>query len=320
MASPTNHWKLGLFVVFGFVLSLCTVVFLGARSLHKESVKYRSFFDESVQGLEVGSAVKFRGVIIGTVSAIDIAPDGRRVGVTSELTIKDLSELGLSDGTAGKTRIRIPPELRVELASQGITGVKFLQLDFFDVRYHPLPVLPFPTPENYIPSVVSTMKNLEAAVVKAVDRMPEIADSVLKVTTQVSAILDQVEKQQLPRAAGDTLANANKVLASLQTAIAKVDTGKLSANAQAVIADLGATIKKANAVIARLDGDKGLIASAQKTTEAVGDLASGFSSPRLTSELELTLKEAREVMDSIRRIADALERDPDMLMKGGGKK
>ena len=74
---PTNHWKLGLFVVLGFVLALCTVVFLGARSLHKDSVSYKTYFDESVQGLEIGSPIKFRGVTIGNVSAIDIAPLAR---------------------------------------------------------------------------------------------------------------------------------------------------------------------------------------------------------------------------------------------------
>ncbi|MEP7125951.1 MAG: mammalian cell entry protein, partial [Byssovorax sp.] len=62
MSAPTNHWKLGLFVVVGVVLTLTTVAVLGARSLRKEVSRYVSYFDESVQGLEVGSPIKFRGV------------------------------------------------------------------------------------------------------------------------------------------------------------------------------------------------------------------------------------------------------------------
>ena len=319
MAAPTNHWKLGLFVVVGMVLTLCTIVYLGARSLHKDSVQYKSYFDESVQGLEVGSAIKFRGVIIGAVSAIDIAPDGRHVAVTTELTIQDLHDLGLSDGTGKESRIRVPPELRVELASQGITGVKFLQLDFFNPISNPLPVLPFPTPPNYIPSVVSTMKNLETAVVKAVDRMPELADSIVKITTQVGRILDQVEKNKLPQAATDTLTHANTVLTSAQGAINGLETAKLSAKAQQVINDLGGTIKKVNDVIARVDGDKGLLVSAKRATDAMGDVASNLSSPRLSSSLVKTLADIQDVADYIRKVADALERDPDMLLKGKGK-
>src|ERR1700712_4475327 len=75
MAAPTNHWKLGLFVVIGFVLVLTTVAALGARSLRTEVGHYVSYFDESVQGLEIGSPLKFRGGALGTLGKIDIAPE-----------------------------------------------------------------------------------------------------------------------------------------------------------------------------------------------------------------------------------------------------
>src|SRR4051795_12066875 len=95
MAAPTNHWKLGLFVVTGVVMVLGTVAMLGARSLRKEVERYVSYFDESVQGLEVGSPIKFRGVTIGTVGKIDVAPDHRHVEVELELGVADLHRLGL---------------------------------------------------------------------------------------------------------------------------------------------------------------------------------------------------------------------------------
>src|SRR5580700_6513565 len=97
MAAPTNHWKLGLFVVAGFVVSVASIAALGARSLQRETVSYASFFDESVQGLDVGSPVKFRGVAIGSVSVINIAPDHRQVAVTCQLEVSQLDELGLAN-------------------------------------------------------------------------------------------------------------------------------------------------------------------------------------------------------------------------------
>src|ERR1700733_12217219 len=112
MAAPTNHWKLGLFVVVGVVLSLTTTTFLGAESLKKKVVSYKTYFDESVQGLEVGSPVKFRGVTVGTVSIISIAADRRHVEVTSDLAVNDLADLGLSIGKGEKSKIRVPPDLR----------------------------------------------------------------------------------------------------------------------------------------------------------------------------------------------------------------
>jgi phospholipid/cholesterol/gamma-HCH transport system substrate-binding protein len=316
---PTNHWKLGLFVVLGFVLALCTVVFLGARSLHKDSVKYKTYFDESVQGLEVGSPIKFRGVTIGNVSAIDIAPDGRHVGVTSELTLTDLAELGIAEGKGANARIRVPPELRVQLASQGITGVKFLQIDFFVIADNPPPVLPFPVPENYIPAAVSTMKNLEDAVVKAVDRVPEITDNLVTISKQVSTLLASVEDKKLPDKAEKTLMHFDSVLTSLQATIKALDAGKLSKDAQGAIANANVMIKHADGLLARIDGDKGLVASAQRTSDAFGDMATAVNASGLSQTFEETLRDIQEFTAAFQRVADAIERDPDMLVKGVGK-
>ncbi len=113
MASPSNHWKLGLFVVCGVALGLTSVVVLGARGLHENTVSYQSYFDESVQGLDVGSPVKFRGVTIGTVSKIDIAPDRRHVSVTSDLGVDQINLMGLGHGSGKHFQIRVPVDLRI---------------------------------------------------------------------------------------------------------------------------------------------------------------------------------------------------------------
>jgi phospholipid/cholesterol/gamma-HCH transport system substrate-binding protein len=314
MAAPTNHWKLGLFVVVGIVLSLVTITFLGAESLKKQVVSYQTYFDESVQGLEVGSPVKFRGVTVGTVSVIGIAPDRRHVAVTSELAIADLSDLGLAVGKGEKSKIRVPPDLRMQVVSQGITGVKFLLIDFFDIKDNPVPELPFPVPENYIPAAVSTMKNLEDAVVRAVNRIPEIAEGIVVVMGKVNRLLDEVQGGQLLENGAATLARANQVLATLQHELDQAHIGQLSSRADEMLTLLNATLTRSNTLLARLDGDKGLMASAQRASNAVGDVAVNARS--LGPELEETLRDVQEFTAAIQRVADALERDPDMLLKG----
>jgi phospholipid/cholesterol/gamma-HCH transport system substrate-binding protein len=316
MAAPTNHWKLGLFVVVGVVLSLTTITFLGAESLKKKVVSYQTDFDESVQGLEVGSPVKFRGVTVGAVSAIGIAPDGRHVVVTSELAIEDLDDLGLAEGK-NKSKIRVPPDLRMQVVSQGITGVKFLLIDFFDIKDNPPPVLPFAVPDNYIPAAVSMMKNLEDAVVRAVNRIPDIAEGIVVVLAKVNHLLDEVQGGKLLENGAATLAKANQVLTELQQEIHGSHIGKLSAEAQETLTLLNGTITHTNTLLARLDGDRGLVASVQRASNAVGDVA--VNSRGLGPELEETLRDIQEFTSAIQRIADDLERDPDMLLKGRGK-
>jgi phospholipid/cholesterol/gamma-HCH transport system substrate-binding protein len=314
MSTHVNHWKVGAFVVLGFVLSLVTILVLGARSLHKNSVSYVTYFDESVQGVEIGSPVKFRGVTVGTVSAIDIAPDKRHVKITSDLALADLDDLGLKVGKGKDQKINVPPDLRMQLASQGITGVKFLQIDFFRIADNPLPVLPFPVPQNYIPAAVSTMKNLEDAIVHAVDRLPEVADAIMHITGRVDGLMDEVSREKIPQNAGVALRNLNQALVTIQGSVSGLHTDKLSADAQTALSGLNVTIDKMNLVLARLDGETGLLASAQRTSTSVGEVA--MNARGLGAELDETLRDAQEVMASIQAVADALVRDPDMLLKG----
>jgi len=314
MATPSNHWKLGLFVVTGVIVGLGTVVLLGARGLHKETVTYESFMDESVQGLEVGSPVKFRGVTIGNVSQIGVAPDVRHVRLTSELAVQDLVLMGLGTGTGKSLSVHIPPDLRIQLASAGLTGVKFLQLDFFNQKNNPAPVLPFPTPQNYIPAAVSTMKNLEDAVVQAVDRFPEMTDASLQVLAKLDALLDQVGAQKLPERSAAALNQADATLAGIKKTFADINAGQVSERAQQTLSQLDNTIGHMNTILARVEGDKGVLKSAERASDAVGDVATnarGFS-----DELGTTLRDVQLAAESLQKLTDALERDSDMLLKG----
>jgi paraquat-inducible protein B len=287
MSTPTNHWKLGLFVVGGAALALAVAIYLGASRMTRKHVDYVSYFDESVQGLDVGSPVKFRGVTVGRVARIDVAPDHRRVAVISALDSGQLSDLRLTEKAAGSgasDRLLAPPELRAQLVNQGITGLKFLQIDFFDPHQYPPPVLGFAVPDHYLPAAASTLKNVENAVVNASDRMPEL--------------LEQLDT---------TLGHIDQLVTSLNTTVTDLDTKGLSAR-------LDVTLARANAFLARLDGERGFMASAQRAMDGFGDLAA--ITPDLGADLSDTLREIRQAASSIQTVADALERDPDMLIKG----
>jgi phospholipid/cholesterol/gamma-HCH transport system substrate-binding protein len=318
MAQASNHWKLGLFVVTGIGAAMAVVVLLGARSLHKETVTYTTYFDESVQGLDIGSPLKFRGVTIGNVANIDVADDRRHVEVTLAATVSELNRLGLNTSEAdrrrGMARIEVPPDLRAQLGSSGLTGVKFIQIDFFDVKDNPPPVLPFEVPENYIPAASSTMKNLEDAITHALNRLPELADQMTHLLGQVNTLLQDVDDKKLPDKAVDTLERANRLLAAIQGAVKDIDMAKLSKQSQRALGSLNKTVTSVNSVLDRVDGQRGLISSAQRATDSVGDFAG--SARDIGSELESTLREVREAASSLARLTDAMEQDSDMLIKG----
>lgn len=310
MATGTNHYKLGLFVLLGLALSLTFVLTLGASSWSDASVGYVTYFDESVQGLEVGSPVKFRGVAVGRVAAIGIAPDHRHVQVTSELTVPELERLNL--GGTGESLVH--PDLRAQLAQAGITGVKFVLIDYFDPDdYPPLP-LPFEAPPNTIPAAASTLKGLEASVVKTADHFPEIAEDLRSTLARLDAVMAGVERAKLPEQAGEALGQMNVAMKSLTGEIDALDAGELSASVRKSLGAFDATTVRITRLIDRLEQPDGVLASAERSFTLVSEMARSSSS--VGPELELTLREVRGAARSIRRFTDALERDPDMLLKG----
>lgn len=293
MSAPTNHWKLGAFVAVSVLLGLAATVALTARSLREVTVLYTSYFDEAVTGLETGSPVTYRGVRVGNVSVIDVAPDRRHVEVTYTLGVKLLRRLGLAgEGTGQKTRITVPADLRVQIASTGLTGTKYLMIDFFETRGIPAETLPFPVPHNYIPATPSTMKNLEASVVRAIEQLPELVHELAKVVDGVNVFLADVNRRGVPVKAVAALERTDQLFARLQITLAKVD-----------------------GAVDRLDGGDGLLVSLQRTSDVLSDAAGS----RFGSNLDQGARDLREAAVAMRQLAEALQRDPDMLVKGKSK-
>jgi paraquat-inducible protein B len=201
----------------------------------------------------------------------------------------------------------------VQLAQTGITGVKFILLDFFD-KAAPPEKLPFPVPPNTIPTEPSTMKNLEDSLVRAAGQMPDIATALLGTVSRLNTLLDDVSDQRLPEHASATLGKVDATLGDLRSQIQALNLAGLSGHADRDLAKLEQTLDGVDKVLARLDGDDGLMQSAARATNSFNEVARGAQT--VGPEMELTLKEVRGAARSIRRFADALERDPDMLLKG----
>lgn len=321
MPAPTNHYKLGLFVILGFAVAILAGILLGGARLQRSVIQYHSYFNESVQGLDRGAPVKFRGVTIGHVSAIEIAPDHRMVDVVSELDTKEVIRMGLTEAgrERGSERFALPTDLRTQLNSQGITGVKFVAVDFFDVKNNPPPNLPFPVPDkHYIPAAQSMMKNMEGTITSAMDRLPEMVDAVVQIMARIDGLFATLEEQDVSGKFVVTLEHANALMTALQTAIERIDRQDLGNKAASTITELNSAAIKMNALLDRLGDKKGLVASAQHAADTFGEL--GRAGNNTQKELDETLRDVSEAAEAIRTLVSAIERDPDMFLKGKTKR
>jgi phospholipid/cholesterol/gamma-HCH transport system substrate-binding protein len=113
MSSRSSKFLIGLFVITGVMMCVVIIIWVGAADLFMKGSTYVTYFDESVQGLQADSAVKYRGVEIGKVHSIKVAPDYRLIEVTMKI---DLSADLQYNTTA-------------QLRTLGITGIVFIELD-----------------------------------------------------------------------------------------------------------------------------------------------------------------------------------------------
>ncbi len=295
--STTNHWKLGLFITLGLAIAVGVLIWIGSYGLNRRSVEVVTYFDESVQGLDIGSAIKFRGVPIGSVVDIAVAPDRRRVEITCEVYSVELQRLGLQDTTnfSSPGRAAVPAGLRLQLVPIGITGLKFLEANFFDPVRYPPPHLPFNVPYNYLPSTPSTLVSLEEAVMEAISTFPKLQDQITATLKEAEGTLISIQTLMDPFTEDE--AGLVGLVQHLEGAAANLESataGLESAMAEAQVGQTTASIRKAaNSV-------------ADAAHEATG----------LQGDVRESIVRLLDALESIRTLADTLERDPSALLRG----
>src|SRR5215510_10977872 len=132
MALKANYFKLGLFVIGALVCLVLLIIIVGSGRAFQQKITIETYFNESVQGLDIGSKVKYRGVVIGEVTKISFSyvkyqqdkPMSERlryVLVEAQLQPKLLGGRAAStDLTDANMQAEVDKGLRVRSAAQGI--------------------------------------------------------------------------------------------------------------------------------------------------------------------------------------------------------
>src|SRR5690242_9928034 len=97
MTGHRAHFRLGLFILLALLALIALVIVLGAGSLFRKDLVAETYFNESVQGLDVGSKVLFRGVLVGNLTKLsftyvkyerDRPPNQRKPYVLIEFVVR----------------------------------------------------------------------------------------------------------------------------------------------------------------------------------------------------------------------------------------
>lgn len=209
MNKKISNFRLGLFVVVAVLILIGLIVSIGGSNVFRQKVTVETYFDESVQGLDIGSKVRYRGVDIGAVRNIsftytryeqDKPPAERKQYVLVDMAIYP-DQLGDVGGGREFVDQLVADGLRIRMVPIGITGIVYLELDFNRSNA----VLPINwVPQNlYIPSTHSTVLNF----VESFER-----------------ILAKLEPLDL----NNTANNLDRLLTTLNRKAEALDTEKLS--------------------------------------------------------------------------------------------
>ena len=300
MTTPANRWKLGLFVLTGLSLGVGGLGLLGARELRRPTHTVYAYFDEAVTGLEEGSTVKFRGVTIGRVERIRLAPDKKHLEVQAALYDDYLQDLGVASGNLQDVS-GLLQRLRAQVVSSWVTNTAFVQVDYFPDPARGPQLLPFPVSQEFptIRTVPSTAKSLEASAREVLAELPAVAAAAREL---VELLRTELRAARMPELSRQLQSVTKKVEAQLD---GLGEDRKALRTMLAAWTELGRTIER-----------EVLALQAEATGAQVRAAAAGIVG--LRSDLTTELDQFHRSLRAFERLCELLERDPGSLLHGRG--
>jgi phospholipid/cholesterol/gamma-HCH transport system substrate-binding protein/paraquat-inducible protein B len=252
-----SYFKIGLFVIVATLLVLVAIVVFGSGILTEEKIYFETYFDESVSGLRVGSPVEFRGVRIGQVEKVAFISDEYELPQESSLVFKyssyiivlcsvpreNLPELSYEKRVTQLNQM-VTSGLRVQLASNLLTGQAYLQGNFVDPNRNPLLKIIWEPKRLYVPSAPSTFTTMKDSVDTIMYKLQEI--EINKLAASVENILNSLDSVITEAKIGDIGKEARELLAQTRMKVEKLDVEKLGEAAQQALTSVNQAVADAN--------------------------------------------------------------------------
>ncbi len=295
-----RYFRIGVFIIVGLLLLAGGLVIFGLGQIFKEKISLETYVDSTVQGIEVGSPVKFRGVTVGRVSNIGFLfteyPEVDRTSVVNYVVI--LMEIdkeifpGMFDVEDFQELLDrgIKAGLRAQIEPQGITGLNYIEINYLDPsRFAPIKInwqprhyfLPYAPGEitNMLDSLNRIMREIENLNIKGIsDSTEELLANLNKVVTGA-----QIDKLST---------DAQKLFQDVSRAIDEAQVKELSAETQALLRQVQRSNDQLRQVLANLEPASRLNAD---------DVAAALANMRVISE-------------NLRTLSADLARDPSRLI------
>ena len=207
--NQANYAKIGFFIVAGALLIAGVLVWLGGLGAGQHEFLAETHFTNPVSGLDIGSAVNFRGVRVGSVKRISFIgaeyenignqDDRRKIYVEISLDSR-LFRFNATSRSSDVLERLVEKGLHATVSSSGVTGLSKLELNF---------------PKNAIDEERISWKPRHIVIPPAPSILESAADSATKILNQ----LNQMDFVSVWSNLVGVTANANLLLENVNTIV-----------------------------------------------------------------------------------------------------
>ena len=258
MASPRTKFAVGLFMASGMIFAVLITIWLGMSRFLEKGQYYVTYFNESVQGLDIDSPVKYRGVFVGRVDNIGVAPDSKLIKVVLKIESGQTLDSGIV----------------AQLKSVGITGSMFVELDQKkEDEADQSPSLSFPSEYPIVASKPSEIGELISGINEVIDQVKSF--DLQEISKNIKLTLQNINQKV-------TEANVKGISNSMESALARVEhllddqrwdsiltsVEKATQSVNSLLRNADRTVNQAEDTILRVEG---IVADKGKTVKTAID-------------------------------------------------
>lgn len=276
METKASYITVGAFVLLLMAGIVAAILWLAGVDGPDDPARYDILFEGSVTGLQIGGAVRYRGVPVGTVETIDINPENvEQVVVT----------IDVPDDTPIKT------DTVASLEFQGITGVAYVQLS---------------GGTNEAPALEPEPGRDRAVIPSRPSGIQQVIEQAPELVTRFVALVDRANQMLGP----ENQANVARSLANIASMTEALDRGsgdaeRLLGEGADALGELRLTIADARGLIAELSTASSSLTLATEATLLEGQALMREARPvietadRALDEATRTFAQARAAMTSL---------------------
>jgi len=294
----TSKLIIGIFITGAVIITVIAVIWLGASHYFENGTRYVTYFDESVQGLNPDSTVKYRGVDIGRVEKIAVAPDKKLVEV--------VMKIDLSPENARQTY--------AQLKTAGLTGIVFIDLDRQDKKNTITPpLLSFDPPYQVIYSRPSTTTQILAGIDVILSKTKDldlkgISDEVKTVQQALAEFLSGPRTKSI-------IANVDATAQHLNSTSKNIDRIVAESGIDTILSDTKKTVAEMRLLMTTIRRDVESLHIAETAAKA-GRMVDGLDkkTKEITTDIKITAEHLRQASANLDMLVEELQANPSEII------